>query len=120
MDRKDKPISYGFDQVISAMHLLNQFLQEFQISLGHQIKESCHINYHVPTPILKHFNFSCKNFLIGWLKNADWKSKMVFLVDGTPYHKFSESIKFFEKLNLRLIVSTPYSFDEAAAELVFA
>ena len=41
-------------------------------------------------------------------------------MDGAPYHRSDEMLDYFRKQNAPVIISGPYSYDSAVAELWFA
>ena len=53
-------------------------------------------------------------------EGKDWRKSTVFLLDGASYHKSDETRQHILKLGIKVILSAPYSYDTAPAELLFA
>ena len=49
-----------------------------------------------------------------------WRDKIVVLLDGASYHRSNETRKCIEFLGMRVVLSAPYSYQTAPAELWFA
>ena len=51
---------------------------------------------------------------------ASWREKTVFLLDGASYHRSAEARKCIHHLGMKVVLSAPYSYQSAPAELWFA
>lgn len=49
-----------------------------------------------------------------------WRERIVLLLDGASYHRSNETRKCIEFLGMRVVLSAPYSYQTAPAELWFA
>ena len=49
-----------------------------------------------------------------------WRNDTIVQLDGASYHKSRDTVKLLRKLGVPFCISAPYSYDGAAAELVFA
>ena len=50
----------------------------------------------------------------------DWRQQIVVLMDGASYHRSKETRNCIKHLNMRVVLSSPYSYAAAPAELFFA
>ena len=50
----------------------------------------------------------------------DWRSNTIFLLDGASYHRSNEIRKFMREYCIDTVISAPYSYQAAPAELFFA
>ena len=57
---------------------------------------------------------------IGKKFGNSWREDIVFLMDGASYHRSAETRKCISHLNMKVILSAPYSYESAPAELWFA
>ena len=49
-----------------------------------------------------------------------WREETIVQLDGASYHKSKDTVSLLQKLGVPFCISSPYSYDGAAAELVFA
>ena len=49
-----------------------------------------------------------------------FREEIVFLLDGAAYHKSEETRKSLQHLGMQVVLSAPYSYQAAPAELWFA
>jgi hypothetical protein len=54
------------------------------------------------------------------LQKRDWRLNTIFLLDGASYHKSAETIATMKQLNLKVMISAPYSYHASPIELFFA
>ena len=50
----------------------------------------------------------------------DWRENIVFVMDGASYHRSGDTRRSIKHLNMKLVLSAPYSYSTAVAELWFA
>ena len=48
-----------------------------------------------------------------------WREETIFLLDGAAYHKSEETRKSLQHLGMQVVLSAPYSYQGAPAELWF-
>ena len=53
-------------------------------------------------------------------ENKNWRQDSILLLDGASYHRSQETRLMLKKLNVKYIISAPYSYDAAPVELFFA
>lgn len=53
-------------------------------------------------------------------EDKDWKKKCVWLLDGASYHRCPRVKQLLRNLGVMFIISSPYSYDTAPIELLFA
>ena len=51
---------------------------------------------------------------------AVWRDKVVIVMDGASYHRSAETRKCISHLAIKVILSAPYSYSSAPAELWFS
>ena len=51
---------------------------------------------------------------------VQWREKVVFLLDGAAYHRSTETRVCLQHLGMNVVISAPYSYSAAAAELWFS
>ena len=49
-----------------------------------------------------------------------WRDKVVVVLDGASYHRSAETRKCLTHLGMNVVISAPYSYQTAAAEIWFA
>lgn len=49
-----------------------------------------------------------------------WRDEIVFVMDGAPYHRSVETRRCIQHLGMKVVLSAPYSYATAPAELWFA
>ena len=52
--------------------------------------------------------------------DANWRDKVIFYMDGASYHRSDETRRCIEHLRIKVVLSAPYSYASAPAELWFA
>jgi hypothetical protein len=50
----------------------------------------------------------------------EWREDIIFVLDGAPYHRSEEARKCIKHLGMKVILTAPYSYATAPAELWFA
>ena len=53
-------------------------------------------------------------------EDRDWRKKTVWVLDGARYHTSIATRTIMKQLGVTYIISAPYSYDSAPAELCFA
>ena len=48
-----------------------------------------------------------------------WRNEIVIVMDGAPYHRSAETRTCIQHLGIRVVLSAPYSYQTAPAELWF-
>ena len=51
---------------------------------------------------------------------AGWRDKVVIVLDGASYHRSKETRSCITHLNIKVVLSAPYSYESAPAELWFS
>ena len=51
---------------------------------------------------------------------AGWRDRIIVLMDGAAYHRSAETRSCINHLGLQVVLSAPYSYAAAPAELWFA
>ena len=51
---------------------------------------------------------------------VQWREDIVFVMDGAAYHRSTETRRSLQHLGLQVVLSAPYSYSTAVAELWFA
>ena len=51
---------------------------------------------------------------------ARWREQIVVVLDGAPYHRSAETRRCIQHLGMKVVLSAPYSYETAPAELWFA
>ena len=49
-----------------------------------------------------------------------WREQIVVLLDGASYHRSTETRRCIQYLGMKVVLSAPYSYQTAPAELWFA
>ena len=49
-----------------------------------------------------------------------WRDETVFILDGAAYHRSTETRSCLKHLGMQVVLSAPYSYQTAVAELWFA
>ena len=52
-------------------------------------------------------------------ESPNWRIETVFLLDGARYHTSEEMREYFNKMEITVIYSGPYSYSAAPIELLF-
>ena len=65
------------------------------------------------------------NFMCTLVEQLDkdrpgWKSNTIVQIDGAAWHKTAQVKSLLRKLDIQAIISAPYAFDSAVAELFFS
>ena len=65
------------------------------------------------------------NYLCALVEQLDkdrpgWQSNTIVQIDGAAWHKTAQVKSLLRKLNVQAIISAPYAFDSAVAELFFS
>ena len=50
----------------------------------------------------------------------DWRKQIIVLMDGASYHRSYQTRTCIKHLNMQVVLSAPYSYATAPAELFFA
>ena len=53
-------------------------------------------------------------------QRPQWSKDTIMLLDGAPWHTAKNTIAIFERLNIPVMISGPYSYDGSPIELFFA
>ena len=53
-------------------------------------------------------------------KDADWKKKTVWLLDGASYHRSQETRNYIANHNIKVVIGGPYAFAAAPVEYLFS